>query len=133
MNGSDNILVVDDNEDIANLIRDFLNKGGYSALEFYNPQKAFEFFGKDPERFSMVITDVRMPSMSGIELVSKVRLIQPKIKAILITAFDRDTIDSEIEVHRLEAIEILKKPVHLRKLQESVNRNLDTIGVTYHK
>jgi DNA-binding NtrC family response regulator len=127
------ILVVDDNEEIAHLVKYQLLKDGYSVHEFYDPIVALDYFKENSKKFALVITDVRMPSMSGIELVSKIKEIKQDIKAILISAFERDTIDDEIDRYNVEIAEIFQKPILLKKLRACVDRHITTKDVKKEK
>jgi DNA-binding NtrC family response regulator len=127
------ILVVDDNEEIADLVKYQLLKDGYSVHEFYDPLVALDYFKENSKKFALVITDVRMPSMSGIELVSKVKEIKQDVKAILISAFERDTIDDEIDRYNVEIAEIFQKPILLKKLRACVDRHIKTKDVKKEK
>jgi DNA-binding NtrC family response regulator len=118
------ILVVDDHEEIADLVKDHLLRDGYSVHEFYDPLVALDYFKENSKKFALVITDVRMPSMSGIELVSKIKEIKQDIKAILISAFERDTINDEVDRYNVEIAEIFQKPILLKKLRLCVDRHI---------
>jgi DNA-binding NtrC family response regulator len=116
------ILIVDDQRDIADLVKILLQKDGYDVHEFYDPFTALEYFKENFRNFALVITDVRMPGMSGIELVSKIKQIEQNTIAILISAFEKDTIENEIRRCNVEIAEIFQKPILLRKLRSCVNR-----------
>ena len=118
------ILVVDDHEEIADLVKDQLLRDGYSVHEFYDPLLALDYFKENPKKFELVITDVRMPSMSGVELVSKIKEVKQDTKAILISAFERDTIGDEINRYNVEIAEIFQKPILLKKLRLCVDRHI---------
>ena len=96
-------------------------KEGYDLHEFYDPFMALEYFKENFKKFALVITDVRMPGMSGIELVSKIKEIEQDIIAILISAFEKDTIENEIKRCNIEIAEIFQKPILLKKLRLCVN------------
>ena len=115
------ILIVDDQRDIADLVKILLQKEGYDVHEFYDPFMALEYFKENFKHFALVITDVRMPGMSGIELVSKIKEIEQDIIAILISAFEKDTIENEIKRCNIEIAEIFQKPILLKKLRLCVN------------
>jgi DNA-binding NtrC family response regulator len=127
------ILVVDDHEDIADLVKNQLLKGGYSVHEFYDPLVALDYFRENPKKIALVITDVRMPSMSGIELVSRIKEIKQDVKAILISSFDRDTIDNEINRCKVEIAEIIRKPILLKKIGLSVDKHMGTNSIEKEK
>ena len=127
------VLVVDDHEEIADLVKDQLIKDGYSVHEFYDPLVALDYFRENSKKFALVIADVRMPSMSGIELVSKIKEIKQDVKAILISAFERDTIDDEVNRFNVEIEEIFQKPILLKKLRLCVDRHLKTNDIKKQK
>ncbi len=109
------ILVVDDHEDIAILIKVLLQNDGFNVYDFYDPLLALDYFKENARKFALVITDVRMPGMSGIELVSKIKEINPNIRAFLMTAFETNKIESDIRRHNIEIAEIFQKPILLKK------------------
>jgi DNA-binding NtrC family response regulator len=127
------ILVVDDHEDIADMVKGQLLNGGYIVHEFYDPLAALDYFRENSKKIALVITDVRMPSMSGIELVSSIKEIKQDVKAILISSFDRDTIDNEINRCKVEIAEIIRKPILLKKLGLSVDKHMGTNSIEKEK
>ena len=127
------ILVVDDHEDIADLVKGQLLRDGHNVHEFYDPLVALDYFKENSKKIALVITDVRMPSMSGIELVSRIKEIKQDVKAILISSFDTDTIDNEINRCKVEIAEIFRKPILLKNLRLCVDRHMQTKGIEKHK
>ena len=69
MSSSVHIIVVDDDIDIANIFNTFLQELGYNTVSFTDPILALEFFKQNSQKYTILITDLRMPCMSGIELV----------------------------------------------------------------
>ncbi len=118
------ILIVDDQRDIVDLVKILLQKEGYDVHEFYDPFMALEYFRENFKNFALVITDVKMPGMSGIELVSKIKGIEQHIIAILISAFEKDTIENELRRCNIEIAEIFQKPILLKKLRLCVNGHI---------
>jgi DNA-binding NtrC family response regulator len=119
------ILVVDDHEDIAILIKDVLQTDGFKVYDFNDPLLALDHFKENTRKVALIITDVRMPGMSGIELVAKIKQIKPSMKAFLITSFEIDTMESEIKRHNIKVTEIFQKPLLLKKLITYVNLHID--------
>ena len=118
------ILIVDDQRDIADLVKMLLEREGYNAHAFYDPFMALDHFRENFENFVLVIADVRMPGISGIELVSKIKEIEQETIAILISAFERDTIENEAKRCNIEIAEIFQKPILLKKLRSCVGEHI---------
>ena len=114
----DLLLVVDDDYDIASLIKISLEKIGLSVSSFTDPSLALEEISKRPSEYELVISDIRMPSMNGYEFVKQVTKMNPKVNVILMTAFEIEIEDKEF--HRiLPSIKIdgfLQKPFSMSKV-----------------
>ena len=118
------ILVVDDYRDIPYLVKVFLQKYGFDVYEFNDPLLALDYFKENVKKFALIITDVMMPGMSGIELLVKIKEISPDIKSFLMTSFEINAIKSEIVKNALEISEIIQKPIPLKELVMSVNKHI---------
>jgi DNA-binding NtrC family response regulator len=114
------IMIVDDEVDICNLFRDALQVAGYNVRAFTNPTEAFEDFKLHNEEYGVIITDIRMPEMSGIELIKRVNQINKNVKVFLMTAFE---LKNE-ELQELKMNEFLNKPIYTQRLVEMVKRYL---------
>jgi DNA-binding NtrC family response regulator len=116
------ILVVDDEEAVRYMIESALVKTGYSCLSACDAMKALELFKKHQSEISMVITDVRMPKVSGKELYHMLKEIEPGIKVLLSSGYD---VDREIRVLLNNgAAGFLQKPFSVTELTESVRKTL---------
>jgi DNA-binding NtrC family response regulator len=124
-----NILVIDDNIDIANIVKTSLEIDGFNVSMFNDPYLALEYFKKDLEKFSVVISDVRMPGINGPELVAIIKDLRPEIKVIFMTAFDMMDIKPEIEKYDYEIAEIFQKPLSMRRLRKIVKEILNNVTV----
>lgn len=118
------ILVVDDFRDISYLVKVLLQKYGFDVYEFNDPLLALDYFKENAKKFALIITDVMMPGMSGIELLVKIKEISPDIKSFLMTSFEINAIKSEIVKNALEISEIIQKPIPLKELVMSVNKHI---------
>lgn len=114
------ILVIDDDEDILNLFSDFLKKEGYGVTSFLDPLKALEEIHRRPQRYSIIITDVRMPGISGIELMRRIRKINHDIKMIIISAFELNGED----LRNIRYDNFIEKPVHMQYLAQTIEKIL---------
>jgi CheY-like chemotaxis protein len=80
--------VVDDDFDIAKVVKLWLQKKGFAAYEFTDPMLALKYFSNNEKNIDLILCDIRMPQMNGYEFVTKIKAIQPKIKVILMSAFE---------------------------------------------
>jgi DNA-binding NtrC family response regulator len=74
------ILIVDDDYDIASLVRISLKKVGHYAASFTDSFAALEEFKRKPFDYEVVISDIRMPSMNGYEFVKQVKLLNSRVR-----------------------------------------------------
>ena len=114
------IMVIDDEVDITNLFKDTLINSGYTVNDFNDPLRALEECKRNHDQYGLIISDVRMPQMSGIELVRQISEIDNNIKIILMTAFD---VTGE-ELKEIKFQKFLNKPIYLKKLVEIVKMSL---------
>ncbi len=111
------IAVVDDEEDVITLFTVLLKENGYHIIGFTNPLMALDYIGKHPNKFDLAIVDYRMSSMQGCELSNKISKINPKIKLVLITAYD-NVINNDLN------LEIVKKPIANTNIIEIIHHYL---------
>jgi DNA-binding NtrC family response regulator len=119
------IIVVDDDLEIKNLIKMALQKEGYDVSGFTNPLAALEYLKINYNDCDLVITDLRMPEMDGLELSKNVKLIDPKTKVLLMTAFeisDDIRFASHKENHVID--DFIGKPITIKKLYTLVDSHL---------
>ncbi len=111
------ILVVDDHPIVRETIEDILNREGYNITSAESGEQALELMHK--EKYDILLSDIKMPGMSGLDLLEKARREIPDIISILLTAYPSvDSIDQAII--RLGAFDYLLKPVRREKLCETV-------------
>jgi DNA-binding NtrC family response regulator len=119
-----NIMIVDDEPDILNLFSDYLQMKGFNVRTFEDPIQALSEIKLNHTSYDVIISDIRMPQMTGIELVKMVNKIDSKIKVIFMTAFDL----KNDNIEQIEKAEFLTKPVKLDNLKESIIRILESQG-----
>ena len=112
------ILVVDDEPEILTTLLRTLRRGGFSATGASDGAEALSLFKKNP--FSLVITDFRMPHMSGLELLQNVKTISPDIPVIMITA--HGTVNHAVEAMQHGAADFLLKPLSSQILQAAIKK-----------
>lgn len=118
------ILVVDDEFDIVTLIRRSLQNHGFNTLGFTDPIIALEQFQNNSKSFAMVISDIRMPSMNGYELIRKIKSIHPTIKTILISAFEINKNEFSKVMPSVKIDAFISKPISLKELVNIVENIL---------
>jgi len=114
------VAVVDDESDLADLFSDVLNSNGINAIAFDDPLAALHNLDKYHNKFILVVTDWRMPAMSGLELAKVVQRMDDQIRIVVMSAFD-------LERDQFEEIgisEYLKKPMHIAQFIKAVKSQL---------
>jgi diguanylate cyclase (GGDEF)-like protein/PAS domain S-box-containing protein len=118
---SDRILVVDDENSILDILTQLLRPLGYDCEATTSPIQALELI--DAESFALLLTDVKMPEMNGIEVVRRAKEIDPNLSIIIVTALM--DISHAIQAIRLGADDYVLKPFNLRDITEAVTRAMD--------
>ncbi len=112
------LLVVDDDAVVRFVVRDILRAAGYAVDEAVDGQEAWELLESEIGAFDAVVSDVRMPRMSGLELVEKVRALAPDLPIVLLTGLgDKETIKMAL---RLGVNEFVEKPLDPSQLCERI-------------
>ena len=115
------LMIVDDEKDLLFVYKKALKLIGMEISTFDNPDMAFKEFKENPEMYILLLTDMRMPSMNGYELINKVKAIRPEIKIILISAYDitQDEITRNLDPGiRIDGL--ICKPIALERLREII-------------
>lgn len=111
------ILVVDDEELVRILTENFLEQLGYKVLLAENGEEAIEIFRRNKENIQLVLSDITMPGIDGIETIRRIRDISPDMKAIFSSGYSSERIDS---IPR-ESI-FLAKPYSITELQSAIRK-----------
>jgi PAS domain S-box-containing protein len=116
------VLIVDDEEPLVQLATRTLVDLGYVPIGFTSSAAALEAFRADPERFDALITDERMPEMSGSALIREVRSMRSSMPVVLMSGYLGETAGGTALA--IEADEVLQKPLSARDLAASLARVL---------
>jgi CheY-like chemotaxis protein len=116
------ILVVDDERLLAQMTERILNRLGYVAESATSPEAALEAISADPARYDLILTDLTMPKMTGLELASSMLTLNPQIPIILMTGFFANMTPDQI--HAIGIKEVLLKPITIHILAEVIDRVL---------
>jgi len=118
------ILVVDDEKNQREILETILSGEGYDVTTASSGEAAMKFV--ESRRFDLVLTDLKMTGMSGLDLLKELTNFDKSIIVILLTA--HGTVDSAVDALRLGAFEYLQKPYDSEKLLETVSRALKKLS-----
>lgn len=120
------VIVIDDDKEMRSLLRDFLTGEGYRVSEHSSAKAALtQLIGeeKTADEVDLVITDLKMPEMTGLEFIARFKVIHSRVPVILITAFG--SIESAVEATRKGAYDYIVKPFKLTEIGVTVSRALN--------
>lgn len=89
--GQETILIVEDEDAVRSLVSTVLRRKGYEVLETSNGEDALRLFEQRPETIDVIVTDVVMPGMQGMTLVSKIRGLKPGIRVLYMSGYTSNT------------------------------------------
>jgi CheY-like chemotaxis protein len=118
------ILVVDDEFDIVNIIKQVLQKQGFTTYAFTDPLLALEHLKTNSKSYGLVLVDVRMPAMNGFELVKKIKSMHPTIKILLMSAFEFNDRDLSKVLASIKIDGYVQKPVSTKQLINIIEKHL---------
>jgi two-component system cell cycle response regulator CpdR len=114
------ILLAEDDDSMRGFIERALKKAGYKVTSFANGQTAHDRLLD--ERFTLLLTDIVMPQMDGIELARRAAEIDPDLKIMFITGFAAVTLNTDSTV--VQGAQVLSKPFHLKDLVREIDQLL---------
>ncbi|MDP9015793.1 MAG: response regulator [Thermoproteota archaeon] len=121
------LLIVDDEPDIVQVLKMGLLKNRFLVDAFTNPEEALQSFKSNAESYYLVVSDIRMPAISGIQLAKRVKEVNPNVKVVLMTAFEiRDTEFSKV-FPSTQVDGFVQKPIGIKDLTDKI---LSLIGDT---
>lgn len=121
--GTESVLIIDDELPIVQLEKQMLERFGYKVHELTSSVDALKTFKADPDAYDLVITDMSMPNMTGVQLAGKMLAVRPNIPIIICTGFS-DKMNVEV-AKALGAKGLLIKPILMSALAKEVRRVLD--------
>jgi DNA-binding NtrC family response regulator len=119
------VLIAEDNDDMRDLLQEVLEDAGYETIVAANGRQSLAHIEKESEVIDLVITDVRMPEMTGDELLVNVRELRAEAPVIVITAFG--SVEQAVEMVKAGAYQYMTKPFEnrdiLRLVEEALERS----------
>ena len=114
------LLIVDDDPDIVQVLQKGLQRNKFFVNAFTNPEEALQSFKSDANSYCLVVSDVRMPRLSGIQLARKVKEVNPRVKVVLMTACEiRDNEFSKV-FPSIHVDGFVQKPIGIRELTHKI-------------
>ena len=114
------IFVVDDERIVRVTTADDLRDAGYAVREFASGQAAIQYLSDTDEEVDIIITDLKMPHMDGLEFLTKAKKLRPNTFVLLMTAFA--TVDTAVQAMKLGAYDYISKPFNIEELLLSIER-----------
>ncbi len=114
------ILLAEDDNDMRRFLENALAKAGYDVIAFDNGASAYDRLREEP--FNLLLTDIVMPEMDGIELARRATEIDPDMKVMFITGFAAVALNPDSKAPK--DAKVLSKPFHLRDLVNEVEKML---------
>lgn len=114
------VMVVDDEPEIANRYKEFLRKSGFISTCFIDPLVALEHYNQNPNRYSLIITDLCMPSLDRIRFAKRIREFDTKIKILLNTAFYFNEMPDTEEYREAKLTGLMQKSTRLSELRQRI-------------
>ena len=114
------ILLAEDDNDMRRFLEKALLKAGYEVTAYDNGASAYDRLREEP--FNLLLTDIVMPEMDGIELARKATEIDPDLKVMFITGFAAVALNPDSNAPK--DAKVLSKPFHLRDLVDEVEKML---------
>lgn len=115
------ILIIDDEKSILHLLNTVFTKEGYSVKTTSSAKNALECIKKDD--FNLILTDIRLPEMSGMDILRYVKQNKPHLPVVMITAYG--TIEQAVEAMRAGAVDYVVKPFDVEELKIIVAQGLE--------
>jgi len=119
------ILIVDDNTSFSNVAKSFLEQKNYSVRTLENPESALDLIKK--ENFHILVLDLKMPGVSGAELLSRIRKYDPHLCVIVVTGYP--SVESALETMKMSAYDYLQKPFDMNVLADVIGRAINELGI----
>jgi two-component system response regulator ChvI len=114
------VMVVDDDKGILTVATKGLENSGISVHGFSDPVRALQHVEDRCERCKVIVSDIKMPYMTGFQLVRRVKDLRPDIKIIMMTAFDINRLEFEAVFPSTPVDKVMRKPFVMSELAEAI-------------
>ena len=119
------ILVVDDDKDVCDYLKELLTEEGFKVKATTDPTQVIGYLKKD--RYHLVLLDLKMPKLGGVELMRQIRRMDSDIIVIILTAYP--SVESAIETMKQDAFDYLQKPFKVEELRDVITNAVRAKGL----
>jgi DNA-binding NtrC family response regulator len=116
------ILIIDDEIDIINSVKRWLEADGFKVHGIADPLQALEYFQSNSNDIDVVLSDIRMRKIDGRDLVKRIKSIRPETKIIFMTALETDRLELSETLPSIKIDGFMTKPGSLQKLANDLKK-----------
>jgi two-component system, OmpR family, response regulator ChvI len=122
------VMLVDDEPDVVTVFKSFLLGDGYCVEAFCDSHRALQVFARsEPRHFDLIILDIRMPSMNGLQLYRRLKAIDPYIKVIFLTSLEA-TEELVSVLDGVTSVDVMKKPIDRKHFLQRVRASIGELS-----
>jgi DNA-binding NtrC family response regulator len=126
--------IIDDDSDISTLYADALGGiDGISVFTFNDSLDALEHFTNNKEEYILVVCDLMMPRLNGLELVKKIKKLSPKTRTMITTGYEIEPGELQINIEKGIIDKIIQKPISMNGLRQEVKNQINNYKLTINK
>jgi DNA-binding NtrC family response regulator len=126
--------IVDDDSDISMIFADALRGiDGISVFTFNDSLEALRHFTNNKEEYILVICDLMMPSIDGLDLVKKIKKLRPKTRTMIISGYEIEPGELQIDINTGIIDKIIQKPISMNGLRREVINQINDYQLTINK
>jgi DNA-binding NtrC family response regulator len=126
--------IVDDDSDISMIFADALRGiDGISVFTFNDSLEALKHFTNNKEEYILVICDLMMPKLDGLDLVKKIKKLSPKTRTMIISGYEIEPGELQIDIKKGLIDKIIQKPISMNGLRQEVKNQINDYQLTINK
>jgi DNA-binding NtrC family response regulator len=126
--------IVDDDSDISMIFADALRGiDGISVFTFNDSLEALRHFTNNKEEYILVICDLMMPGLDGLDLVKKIKKLSPKTRTMVISGYEIEPGELQIDINKGIIDKIIQKPISMNGLRREVKNQINDYQLTINK
>ncbi len=126
--------IVDDDSDISMIFADALRGiDGISVFTFNDSLEALKHFTNNKEEYILVICDLMMPGLDGLDLVKKIKKLRPKTRTMIISGYEIEPGELQIDINKGIIDKIIQKPISMNGLRREVKNQINDYQLTINK